>query len=427
MAEAGWAGGPETLDKVQDAALARSELKYRNLFQCMPVALCQLDVTDLVAALARLRADGVTDLADHFDKHPDLIWHLLELLRIEEVNQHMVEMFGGRDPAEFVGPIARFWHGGEDSVRRSMCAHFAGAQSYADEARMCGLDGKVVNVFYTCSFPTALGEMGIGLVGMIDIGARLEAERMLQQIQADFAHAARVATLGELTASIAHEINQPLSAIAVNGKASLRWLDRAEPNVDEAREVAARIVADADRAADVIRRIRAMATPQPEGRELLSVNDVAAETLAFLQRDLQAKEVRVEFEPADDLPLVEADRTELQQVLVNLAVNAEQAMAQHDVKDRRLAVRTSSAPGYVSVEIEDNGPGVAPDMAERLFDRFVTTKPNGLGIGLSICRSIVEAYGGRISVASSETGARFTFALPAARPVQSVGASLAPA
>jgi C4-dicarboxylate-specific signal transduction histidine kinase len=239
---------------------------------------------------------------------------------------------------------------------------------------------------------------------------------MLQKVQADFAHAGRVATLGELSASIAHEVNQPLAAIATNGEASLRWLDRAEPNVEEARKLAARMVADARRAADVIRHIRGMATRQSAGREPVSVNDVVEETLGFLQRDLQSKEVQVEFDPAPGLPPVEADRTQLQQVLVNLAVNAEQAMAQHEVADRRLTIRTRLLEsGCVSVGVEDSGPGIPDELAARLFDSFVTTKPNGLGIGLSICRSIIEAHGGRIDVANGDEGARFTFTLPAAQ------------
>jgi PAS domain S-box-containing protein len=397
------------------AELTKSELKYRNLFQHMPIALAQLDVCELVGVLARLRREGVTDLDAYMDAHPDFLGQMLEIMKVEQVNDHMVELLGGSDPAEFSGPIARFWRGNEHTVRRSLCARYAGAESYSEETRIRAPDGRSIDIFYTSAFPAALNDMGIGLVGIIDIRSRLEAERMLQQVQADFAHAARVATLGELSASIAHEINQPLAAIATNGEASLRWLDRAEPDVGEARKLAARMVADARRAAEVIRHIRAMATRQSAGRERVSVNDLIEETLGFLQRDLQAKDVAVEFAPAEALPPVEADRTQLQQVLVNLAVNAEQAMVQHDVADRRLMIRTGTAGnGCISVEVEDSGPGVPAELAARLFDSFVTTKPNGLGIGLSICRSIIESHGGRISVANGGTGARFTFTLPVA-------------
>jgi signal transduction histidine kinase len=338
------------------AALAQSELKYRNLFHHMPIGLCQLDVSELVGVLGRLRSEGVTDLDVYIDAHPDFVGQMMQVMRVEQVNEHLVALFGRGDPAEFVGPIDRFWRDSEETVRRSLCARFAGAEAHAEETRIRALDGRVIECFFTSAFPQALSDMGIGLVGFIDIRDRLEAERMLQQVQADFAHAARVATLGELSASIAHEINQPLAAIATNGEASLRWLDRPEPNVGEARELAARMVADARRAADVIRHIRAMATRQSAGRELLSVNDVVSETLDFLQRNLQARDVQVEFDADAGLPLIEADRTQLQQVMVNLAINAEQAMVQHKVPDRRLAIRTGLANGgCVCVEVEDSG------------------------------------------------------------------------
>ena len=397
------------------AALAQSELKYRNLFHYMPIPLAQLDVSELTGVLGRLRREGVTDLAAYMDAHPDFLPRMLQIMKVEQVNETMVAFIGRGDASEFVGPIARFWRGSEDTVRRSLCARFAGADSYSEETRIRAFDGRMIDCFFTSAFPQALSGVGIGLVGFLDIRARVEAERMLRQLQADFAHAARVATLGELSASIAHEVNQPLAAIVTNGEASLRWLDRAQPDVGEARNLATQMVADARRAADVIRHIRAMATRQSAGRERLSVNDVVAETLSFLRRDLQAKEVQVEFDAAAGLPEVEADRTQLQQVLVNLAVNAEQAMVQHGIPDRRLAIRTGlAASGCVAVAVEDSGPGIPAELAGRLFDSFVTTKPNGLGIGLSICRSIIEAHGGRIGVENDAKGARVTFTLPAA-------------
>lgn len=398
-------------------ALVRSELKYRNLFHHMPLSLCQLDVSELVRILGGLRGDGIVDLDSYMDEHPDFLGRMLEAMRVEQVNEQTVRLFGGRDPSQFVGPIARFWKGSEETVRRSLVARYGGAETYSEETRMRTLDGRVIDVFYTSAFPRPLSEVGIGLVGIIDVGDRLAAERMLQQVQADFAHAARVATLGELTASIAHEVNQPLAAIATNGEASLRWLDRPEPNVEEVRVLAGRMVADARRAADVIGRIRTMATRHEPERESLSVNEVITETLGFLQREFQAHDVGVTFFPAADLPSVFADRTQLQQVVVNLAVNAVQAMAQGGDGERRLMFRTlAAAGGRIRVEIEDSGPGVPPADLRRLFESFYTTKKSGLGLGLSICRSIVEAHGGEINCENTGSGALFSFTLPAQGP-----------
>jgi C4-dicarboxylate-specific signal transduction histidine kinase len=395
-------------------ALARSELKYRDLFNYMPLSMCQLDVSELVKILGTLRAQGIVDLHAHLDEHPELLAHMLQNMLIEQANEHTVKMFGGTDPAEFVGPIARFWQGSEDTMRRSLAARYAGAEAYAEETRLRTLDGRMIDVFYTSAFPKALSELGIGLVGMIDIGDRIRAERMLQQVQAEFAHAARVATLGELTASIAHEINQPLAAIATNAEASLRWLARPDPDVEEVRTLAARIVADARRAGDVISHIRAMATGHIVDHELVSLNGAVEDALGIIRGELRSHAVTVQFAAGADLAPVLADRTQIQRVLVNLALNAVQALADQPAAARRLTVRTGvDADGWARIDVEDNGPGIPEAYLARLFDSFFTTKDTGLGIGLSICRSIIEAHGGRISCDNLPGGgARFTIILP---------------
>jgi len=222
--------------------------------------------------------------------------------------------------------------------------------------------------------------------------------------------------LGELTASIAHEVNQPLAAIATNASAGLRWLDRPEPDVAEVRALTQRIIADAQRAADIIARVRAMAghrTPEPAP---LAINGVIEEAMQFLAHELQGQSVTPTLELARDLPLVLADRTQLQQVVVNLAVNAAQAMAQTPVGVRRLTIRTTFDDGAVRVTVEDSGPGLDAAQQQRAFESFFTTKSNGMGMGLPICRSILESYGGAISASNAaEGGAAFVFTLPAAR------------
>jgi PAS domain S-box-containing protein len=366
-------------------AIARSELKYRDLFQHMPLAICQLDVSELVQVLAGLREDGVTDLKTYMDGHPDFLGRMLEIIRIEQVNEHMVRMFGGRTPDEFIGPVARFWKGTEDTVGRSLAERFGGAEAYAEETKLRTLDGRSVDVFFTSAFPKALSELGIGLVGMIDIGGRIEAERMLHRVRADFAHAARVATLGELTASIAHEVNQPLAAITTNGDASLRWLARPEPDLEEVRALATRIVADARRAADVIARIRAMAAPQPPKHVPLSVNAAIEEAVRFLRHELSSHRVAADLDLAPRLPPVLADRTQLQQVLVNLAVNAMQAMTDHKTANPQVRVRTAAAPGGgVSIHVEDNGPGIAPDNVARQLLHHPRERPRHRAFDLPV-------------------------------------------
>jgi C4-dicarboxylate-specific signal transduction histidine kinase len=241
---------------------------------------------------------------------------------------------------------------------------------------------------------------------MIDIGDRINAERRLQQMQAEFTHAARVATLGELTASIAHEVNQPLTAISINGEASLRWLDRDPPDIDEARTLAARIVADARRAGDVIARIRHMAAQRDPQRDQVDLGEVVEETIKVLHRELQTQGITLDLQVAAKLSLVLGDRTQLQQVVLNLVMNAMQAMQGQPTNRRVLTVRVAEGRDQVLVEVADLGPGIPDDDRPRLFNAFFTTKTDGLGLGLPICRSIIDQHGGEIDCEHLASGTR---------------------
>jgi C4-dicarboxylate-specific signal transduction histidine kinase len=222
--------------------------------------------------------------------------------------------------------------------------------------------------------------------------------------------------LGEIAASIAHEVNQPLAAVRTNGETGLRLLDRLEPNVPKARELMQRILNDAGRAADIIARIRAMASGRAPQRTALAPHDVISESMLFFRHELQSREVSVSLELAPTLPQVTGDRTQLNQVIVNLAINAVQAMVQSGTGRRSISIRTVlSDPRTVCCVIEDSGPGIDPTHLSYLFDSFFTTKDTGMGMGLSICRSIIEAHDGHIQADNKSAlgGARFRFALPA--------------
>jgi signal transduction histidine kinase len=249
-----------------------------------------------------------------------------------------------------------------------------------------------------------------------DVTQRRLSEEALHAAQTALAHANRVATLGEIGATIAHEINQPLATIRINGETGLRWLDRSEPNVAKARDLINRMLEDARRASDIIERIRSMAAQRAPEHKLLSLDDVIMESLVFLRHEFQAKGVSVSLDLAPALPPVVGDGTQLQQVVVNLAVNAVQAMTEADTTRRRIFIRTGlSQPNMVSCAVEDSGPGIDPAHLPRVFDGFFTTKDSGMGLGLPISRSIIEAHDGHIRADNKSAlgGARFSFALPA--------------
>ena len=229
----------------------------------------------------------------------------------------------------------------------------------------------------------------------------LRAQEMLTQLRGDVAHAARLSILGELTASIAHEVIQPLTAIGSNIEAMQLWLERLPPNLEEVRELTARTAIEVQRAADIIHRVRAMAVRSSPEQLRMSVNPVIEEAMQFLHHELHQNSVGVALCLEDRLPEIHGDRVQLQQVIVNLAVNAIQAMNSTEITARRLLISTSlTADNCVYITFEDTGPGVAPESRDRVFESFFSTKSGGMGIGLPICRTIIEAHRGRIDVAN---------------------------
>jgi PAS domain S-box-containing protein len=401
------------------AELERSEQRYRYLFDHMPIALWQLNARALAPHFKRLRAEGITDLGRYFDEHPDFLAQCMDALLVDEVNEYSVQMLGARDRSDFAGPVTRYWAPSPDTFRRAMEARYRGEPTFEEETRILAHDGRVIDVLFKVARPGTALDPAMSLIGLIDIAERVRAQEMLQRVQADFAHAARVSVLGELTASIAHEVNQPLAAIATNGEAGLRWLAGPQPDLAEVSEIIGEVVADARRASDIIARVRAMAVRQAPAKTLVSLDEVIREALLFLRHEIQARAVSISHRPAPGAPRILADRTQLQQVIVNLAVNAMQAMASVGSKEPRVIIHTA-VPDSATLccTVEDSGPGLSSEHVGRLFDSFFTTKDSGMGMGLPICRSIIEAHGGRIAAdnQSAGGGARFSFTLPAAEP-----------
>jgi PAS domain S-box-containing protein len=250
---------------------------------------------------------------------------------------------------------------------------------------------------------------------LMDITAAKRAEERLQRAQADLAHVARVITLGELTASIAHGVSQPLGAIVANAEACLLWLGRGTPNLDEARQNVEMIIKDGRRAGEVIRRVHALSKETDQQKSPLDINDVVDEVVALVQREVFSHRVFLRKELAPNLPVIMADRIQLQQVLINLVINGIEAMQMVTDRPRELKIRSrQEEAGQVLVAVEDCGVGISAESVDRLFNAFFTTKPGGMGIGLSICRSIIEEHGGRLSAFGNlGPGATFQFALPA--------------
>jgi PAS domain S-box-containing protein len=254
-----------------------------------------------------------------------------------------------------------------------------------------------------------------GVAFVLDLTERKRAEESLHKMQIELAHANRVATMGQLTASIAHEVNQPITAAVLNAEAGLRWLGAQPPNLEEVRGSLGLVVEAGTRAGNVIGGIRALVKKAPPRQACLDLNEAIREVITLTRGEAAKTGVSVRTDLADGLPLIYGDRVQLQQVVLNLIINAIEAMSGVTETPRALLICTQKAePNGVLVEVRDSGPGLAPATIERLFDAFHTTKPGGLGLGLSICRSIIEAHGGRLwAKANVPRGAIFEFSLPA--------------
>lgn len=415
--QATWSrGGGETLEVGRDITarrqiedrLKRSELRYSSLFQAMAAAFWELDFSPVGELLRDLKGQGVADFPRYFDEHPEFVREMMRRTRVVDVNETTLSMFGIGSRDDLAASVEPYWPKTSSAVYAAAVKAAVGRRGhYMTETRLRRQDGGEFDVLFTAAFPHEGLVQGALLVGVIDISERLAAQADLRRLRDEFAHAARVSMLGELAASIAHEVNQPLAAISTNAAASLRWLSRDAPEVARAVELVSRIGADAQRAADVISRVRGMAAKRSAAHEALSIGEVIDETLLFLRDELQGRhaEVTVSAEPLT----VHGDRTQLQQVLVNLIMNAVQAVSPAAA---RVRITARGQGEELEIGVTDDGPGLTVD-PDSLFTSFYSTKPEGMGLGLPICRSIIEAHGGRISACNGpDGGAMFVIRLP---------------
>lgn len=400
--------------------LELSETRYYHLFNSMGVACYQLDIRGLNKLYEPLIAAGVTDLAAYIEQNSGFVRQAMDAIIIVNCNDSAVALIGAESREAMLGPITPFWWEDDcEGFKRALASGYRGNPRFETETKHRTVDGRKIEVLFTVAATPKMRQAGFILVSLVDITARVHAQAALEKVQTEFAHAARLSMLGELTASLAHEVNQPLAAIAANAAACLRWLSRPEPDIAEITAITRRMAADAQRAGEIISRIRLMATRRAPEKLPVSVNGLIEEAILFLRHEMQAQGVTVTLDLDRSSPAVTGDRTQLQQVVVNLAMNAIQAMAQGGVERRviRISSRLPDNCQQLRISVQDSGPGVPDNQRDRLFESFYSTKTDGMGMGLPICRSIIEKHGGEIWVEPgnvSAAGACFSFTLPTA-------------
>jgi PAS domain S-box-containing protein len=394
--------------------LEQSEQRFRDLFQHLPVPVLQVNSTGLLERFEDLKSQGVDDLKAHILENPEFLWTAMENTVIEQANDAAMKVLGASNPGDMRGPITPLWRHHPDVYARLLQNRFSDFSTYEEEVTLTTFDGRTREGTLTVTFPPALAKQGVTINAFVDTTEKKNAERRLRHIEAEYAHAARISMLGELTASIAHEVNQPLAAITTYGEAGLRWLNRPDPELSEVQDIVTRIVADAQRAAGVIARVRNMASHRKQEEEVVPLDNLVDEAIQFLSHEFRLHNIKVTQIPYAAAALVTVDRIQLQQVIVNLAVNAIQAISTSNATRREIVVRTTEEGGRVRCSVEDSGPGIPEESMDRIFQSFVTTKDGGMGMGLPISRSIIEAHEGRLAADNNGSlgGARFSFVLP---------------
>ncbi|MGZ2506032.1 sensor histidine kinase [Rhizobium leguminosarum] len=377
-----------------NSALKESEARYRSIFDRTRVALWERDYSKLRAHLMQLKAEGVQDLKAYARANTNFLDHCIGLITVVASNEAAREMLGP-EGASF-GALRRSIVPGQEKFLNLLQVIMDGGKVFEDKVEARADNGEEKLVLLSISFPEDPAAFNRVVVSMVDVTQRELALKALAEAQAELAKASKAATIGALSASLAHELNQPLGAIVVNAQTLLRWLDRDPPDLQAVSRSAERIIRDSQRASEIIQNTRSLLSHESGKLEPVSVNELFGETLALMEHELQRSATAVNIQ-AESTPTVIAVKVELQQVLINLISNAIQAMDEASSAERVITLSTDHLDSErISVRVRDTGPGITDQVKEKLFSPFFTTKTFGMGMGLSICRSTLEARGGKL-------------------------------
>ena len=396
-------------------ALQRSERRFRTIVQGTGVAIWEEDYSALRPMLEDWRREGIEDVSAYLAAHPEIVQEAVSRVRITDVNDTAVRMFQARDRDELLTSLWRIFLPETTASFAHLLASLAAGRTFCEaETVVRTLRGERRVILMSVTLPAALQDDARILVSIMDITERRRTEDALRQARDDLAHAGRVATLGELTATITHEVSQPVAAIVANGAACVRWLSRPEPDLEEARQAAQRVVRDAKRAGDVVARIRGFLAKHEAAWDMLDFRDLAMEARQLIEGEIRRHNVALSIEIEADLPKLHGDRLQIEHVLVNLLINGIQSLAMVKGRPRQLLLKAQRQANGILVQIQDNGVGIAEEQSvEGLFKPFSTTRAGGMGMGLAVCRGTVEAHGGRIQLRRrAGLGAEACFTLP---------------
>lgn len=402
----------ETLEQrvaERTAELMRTEARYSSLFDVSNMTFAEMDFSGAMPILDGLKAAGVEDLRAHMEANPETLARCLAAIRTTRVNEALARLLGYKDVAELVAnpPAENAEDGAEIQLRQLEMAYY-GIDHIDGRTVLLGREGLRVPVYFTVN---RLGD-GLHLSSHLDLSEQERIESLHIAAREELARANRVATVGAFSASIAHELNQPIASMVLDAQTGLRWLQREQPDTASAERSLERLSRTAQRVASIVKRTRDNIVAGRRALTPVDLRELAAETRELLERDMRRADVTFEIRCDEDLPPVLGDPVDIQQIFVNLATNAADAM-RDQVGGKRIELSIRRVPDGARIEVSDTGPGIPTHDIEKLFQPFFTTKPTGIGMGLQICRSAVEALGGQLVAANGPAGgALFSFTLP---------------
>jgi PAS domain S-box-containing protein len=402
----------ETLERrveERTSELMRTERRYAGLFDVSNMTFAEMDFSSAEGMVDAIKASGVADLRAYMLAHPDELARAIGAIRTTRVNEALARLMGYEDVAEFMArPPAQDADAGSEVLLRQLEMRFQGVDHIDGRTTLTGKGGRRIPVYFTV---TRLPD-GLHLCSHVDLSGQERIEGLRRAAQAELARANRVATVGALSASIAHELNQPIAAMLMDAQTGLRLIGRDDRDVEALGRILRRVEGTAQRIAGIVERTRENIVAGRRVVTAIDLRSLATATRELLDHDLKRAEVELEIVCAAELPLIRGDPVELQQVFVNLVNNAADAMRDQPGA-RRIVLELAADEVAVHARVTDTGPGIPEEHVGRLFDPFFTTKPTGIGMGLQICRSAIEGMGGQLTVANAPGGgASFLFDLP---------------
>lgn len=395
-----------------DSRLSRLERKYGEMYGRAGISIWQEDWSAVGEAIARLRMAGVTDIPAWYAVRPEEARALHSRVSVIGVNRQSVDLMRAKTESDLIGSLAVVLPGSFATFNRWLTAFCRDELVYVGESVIQRCDGEPFDCFVTAALPKRAEDYKEIILSIVEITAYKRDQVRLAEVREEIARSQRIATVGALTASIAHEINSPLAAVASNAAACRRWLERPDPDLEEAKSAVSSVITDVERVCSVIDRTRGYLQKTERTQERKDLRKLISDSVRLVDREASIKEITVSLDIAEDVGMIVCDTVHLQQAFVNLMVNAIQAMGDSD-REKRLLITVKRQEGWFIVTVEDTGPGIPESDLRRIFEPFYSTKNGGMGMGLSICRTAVEAHGGTLTAHSTPgKGSRFEVKLP---------------